>query len=73
MCSDRRSHRWQSMRVPRAGHTATPLEDAAGNITGILVTGGASDDADADDALGQRGDLRHAVAFRAIAVRTNPA
>jgi hypothetical protein len=40
-----------SMKVPRAGHTATPLEDAAGNITGILVTGGASDDADADDAL----------------------
>ncbi len=40
-----------SMRVPRAGHTATPLEDAAGNITGILVTGGANDDADADDAL----------------------
>jgi len=40
-----------SMKVPRAGHTATPLEDAAGNITGILVTGGANDDADADDAL----------------------
>ena len=40
-----------SMKVKRAGHTATPLEDAAGNITGILVTGGANDDADADDAL----------------------
>ena len=39
------------MWTPRAGHTATPLRDAAGNITGILVTGGADDDADEDDAL----------------------
>ncbi len=39
------------MWTPRAGHTATPLRDAAGNITGILVTGGADTDADADDAL----------------------
>ncbi|MFO1311115.1 MAG: DUF642 domain-containing protein [Burkholderiales bacterium] len=39
------------MWTPRAGHTATPLRDAAGNITGILVTGGADGDADEDDAL----------------------
>ena len=39
------------MWTPRAGHTATPLRDASGNITGILVTGGADDDADEDDAL----------------------
>jgi hypothetical protein len=39
------------MNIVRAGHTATPLLDANGNMTGILVVGGASDDADANDAL----------------------
>ena len=39
------------MKVARAGHTATVLKDAAGNITGILVAGGGEDDADDDDAL----------------------
>ena len=39
------------MNIVRAGHTATPLFDASGSMTGILVVGGASDDADADDAL----------------------
>ena len=61
------------MFTPRAGHTATPLRDAAGNITGILVTGGADDDADEDDALDSRGDLRHAVADRATPFQPSPA
>ncbi len=39
------------MNIARAGHTATVLKDAAGNITGILVAGGGEDDADDDDAL----------------------
>jgi hypothetical protein len=39
------------MTIVRAGHTATPLLDAGGRMTGILVVGGASADADADDAL----------------------
>ena len=39
------------MKIARSGHTATPLLDANGNMTGILVVGGASGDADADDAL----------------------
>ena len=39
------------MNVLRAGHTATPLEDVNGNITGILVIGGASGTVGAANAL----------------------
>ena len=39
------------MNLPRAGHTATVLQIASGEITGILVLGGAGDDVDGDDAL----------------------
>ncbi len=39
------------MKIARGGHTATPLKNAAGNITGILVVGGGEDNADDDDPL----------------------
>ncbi len=32
----------QSMLVPRAGHTATALRDAAGNVVNVLYIGGVS-------------------------------
>ena len=61
------------MNVVRAGHTATPLEDVNGNITGILVVGGASGTVGAATALDSAEIYGTPLTFRTFPARTSPA